>query len=80
MTLKCVLLCVQITFDNRAHSGKITVEVENDAKIYECRGWNVEGTCEFYPEVICPFSRSNCSADCILFFATTESVDLVRSC
>lgn len=47
------LFHIQIRFDNRAHSGKIKVDVENDVRIYECRDWNVEGTCKFYPN---PFS------------------------
>ena len=42
----------QIVFDNHALSGKITVHVENDARIYECRDWNVEGTCKFVKELI----------------------------
>lgn len=42
------LFCAQILFDNRAHSGKITVDVGTDVRIYECRDWNVEGTCEIY--------------------------------
>uniref|UniRef100_A0A7N8X0Q6 Mucolipin 3a n=1 Tax=Mastacembelus armatus TaxID=205130 RepID=A0A7N8X0Q6_9TELE len=42
---KKVFICfTQIVFDNRAHSGKIKVDVENDVRIYECRDWNVEGT------------------------------------
>uniref|UniRef100_A0A3Q3WS37 Uncharacterized protein n=1 Tax=Mola mola TaxID=94237 RepID=A0A3Q3WS37_MOLML len=40
----CYDFHILIVFDNRAHSGKITVSVENDARIYECRDWNVEGT------------------------------------
>jgi len=43
------ILCfalTQITFDNRAHSGKINVDVENDVRIFECRDWNVEGSCK----------------------------------
>lgn len=36
----------QIMFDNRAHSGKIQVDVEYDVRIYECREWSVEGTCK----------------------------------
>ncbi|KAI3374840.1 hypothetical protein L3Q82_021382 [Scortum barcoo] len=42
----CYDFHIMIMFDNRAHSGKIKVDVENDVKIYECRDWNVEGTCE----------------------------------
>ncbi|XP_036940867.1 mucolipin-3 [Acanthopagrus latus] len=40
----CYDFHIVITFDNRAHSGKIKVDVENDVRIYECRDWNVEGT------------------------------------
>uniref|UniRef100_A0A3Q3ME51 Mucolipin 3a n=1 Tax=Mastacembelus armatus TaxID=205130 RepID=A0A3Q3ME51_9TELE len=40
----CYDFHVMIVFDNRAHSGKIKVDVENDVRIYECRDWNVEGT------------------------------------
>nr|XP_040026465.1 mucolipin-3 isoform X1 [Gasterosteus aculeatus aculeatus]XP_040026466.1 mucolipin-3 isoform X1 [Gasterosteus aculeatus aculeatus] len=32
-----------IKFDNRAHSGRIKVDVENDVRMHECRDWNVEG-------------------------------------
>uniref|UniRef100_A0A665WD08 Mucolipin 3a n=1 Tax=Echeneis naucrates TaxID=173247 RepID=A0A665WD08_ECHNA len=39
----CYDFHIMIMFDNRAHSGKIKVYVENDARIYECRDWNVEG-------------------------------------
>ncbi|XP_076000552.1 mucolipin-3 [Genypterus blacodes] len=40
----CYDFHIVIMFDNRAHSGKIKIEVENDATIYECRDWNVEGS------------------------------------
>ncbi|XP_074507734.1 mucolipin-3 [Sebastes fasciatus] len=40
----CYDFHITIRFDNRAHSGKIKVDVENDVRIYECRDWNVEGT------------------------------------
>uniref|UniRef100_A0A671VPZ3 Mucolipin TRP cation channel 3 n=1 Tax=Sparus aurata TaxID=8175 RepID=A0A671VPZ3_SPAAU len=40
----CYDFHIMITFDNRAHSGKIKVDVKNDVRIYECRDWNVEGT------------------------------------
>ncbi|XP_054451973.1 mucolipin-3 [Anoplopoma fimbria] len=39
----CYDFNIMIKFDNRAHSGKIKVDVENDVRIYECRDWNVEG-------------------------------------
>ncbi|XP_073347769.1 mucolipin-3 [Pagrus major] len=40
----CYDFHIMITFDNRAHSGKIKVDIENEVRIYECRDWNVEGT------------------------------------
>ncbi|XP_076600472.1 mucolipin-3 [Chaetodon auriga] len=40
----CYDFHIMIVFDNRAHSGKIKVDVENDVRINECRDWNVEGT------------------------------------
>uniref|UniRef100_A0A4W6BRL7 Mucolipin TRP cation channel 3 n=1 Tax=Lates calcarifer TaxID=8187 RepID=A0A4W6BRL7_LATCA len=40
----CYDFHIMIMFDNRAHSGKIKVDVENDVTIYECRDWNVTGT------------------------------------
>ncbi|KAM8850355.1 mucolipin-3 [Spinachia spinachia] len=39
----CYDFHVKIAFDNRAHSGRIQVRVENDVRMYECRNWNVEG-------------------------------------
>lgn len=40
----CYGFHIMIIFDNHAHSGKIKVDIENNVRIYECRGWNVEGT------------------------------------
>lgn len=40
----CYDFNVTIIFDNRAHSGRIRVDVENHVRIYECRDWNVEGS------------------------------------
>ncbi|KAM6919922.1 mucolipin-3 [Lycodopsis pacificus] len=39
----CYDFHITIKFDNRAHSGEIKVDVENEVRIYECRDWNVEG-------------------------------------
>ncbi|XP_078790376.1 mucolipin-3 isoform X2 [Oryzias latipes] len=39
----CYDFHITIIFDNRAHSGKIKVDVKNQVRIYECRDWNVEG-------------------------------------
>uniref|UniRef100_A0A3Q4GSI8 Mucolipin TRP cation channel 3a n=1 Tax=Neolamprologus brichardi TaxID=32507 RepID=A0A3Q4GSI8_NEOBR len=38
----CYDFHIVIVFDNRAHSGKIKVDIENDVRIYECSDWNVE--------------------------------------
>ncbi|XP_041790511.1 mucolipin-3 isoform X2 [Chelmon rostratus] len=39
----CYDFTVVITFDNRAHSGRIKVDLENDVDINECRDWKVTG-------------------------------------
>lgn len=39
-------LSAQITFDNKAHSGRIKVNLDHDVEIKECRDWNVTGTCK----------------------------------
>ncbi|XP_029474144.1 mucolipin-2 isoform X2 [Rhinatrema bivittatum] len=33
-----------ITFDNRAHSGKIKLYFDSDADIEECKGWHISGS------------------------------------
>lgn len=50
--VRCFCCCVQILFNNLAHSGKITVDVGADVRIYECRDWNVEGTCRIHLKVL----------------------------
>lgn len=37
---------LQITFDNKAHSGRIKVNLDHNVEIKECRDWNVTGTCK----------------------------------
>nr|XP_040040786.1 mucolipin-3 isoform X1 [Gasterosteus aculeatus aculeatus]XP_040040787.1 mucolipin-3 isoform X1 [Gasterosteus aculeatus aculeatus] len=39
----CYDFTVVITFDNRAHSGRMTVDLESDVEINECRDWKVTG-------------------------------------
>ncbi|MEQ2292459.1 hypothetical protein AMECASPLE_023317 [Ameca splendens] len=39
----CYGFHIKIIFDNRAHSGRIKVGVENDVTIYECRDYNMRG-------------------------------------
>ncbi|KAK2886127.1 hypothetical protein Q8A67_016964 [Cirrhinus molitorella] len=40
----CYDFDIMITFDNKAHSGRITVDLDNDVHIYECRDWSFTGT------------------------------------
>ncbi|XP_072366416.1 mucolipin-3 isoform X1 [Scyliorhinus torazame] len=39
----CYDFCITITFDNKAHSGKIPINLDNDVSIRECKGWHVTG-------------------------------------
>uniref|UniRef100_UPI00398F3385 mucolipin-3 isoform X1 n=2 Tax=Pristiophorus japonicus TaxID=55135 RepID=UPI00398F3385 len=39
----CYDFCVTITFDNKAHSGRILINLDNDVSIRECKGWHVTG-------------------------------------
>uniref|UniRef100_A0A672L1N2 Mucolipin TRP cation channel 3 n=1 Tax=Sinocyclocheilus grahami TaxID=75366 RepID=A0A672L1N2_SINGR len=46
----CYVFDIMITFDNKAHSGRITIDLDNDVHIYECRDWSVTGACEYKSE------------------------------
>lgn len=35
---------LQITFDNKAHSGRIKISLDNDISIRECKDWHVSGS------------------------------------
>ncbi|XP_038649555.1 mucolipin-3-like isoform X2 [Scyliorhinus canicula] len=39
----CYDFCITITFDNKAHSGRIQINLDNDVSIRECKGWHVTG-------------------------------------
>ncbi|XP_052449063.1 mucolipin-3 isoform X1 [Carassius gibelio] len=39
----CYVFDIMITFNNKAHSGRITIDLDNDVHIYECRDWSVVG-------------------------------------
>ncbi|XP_066528913.1 mucolipin-3 isoform X2 [Hoplias malabaricus] len=39
----CYDFSITIKFDNRAHSGRIKVDLDNDVDINECRDWKVTG-------------------------------------
>ncbi|OCT82512.1 mucolipin-3 isoform X2 [Xenopus laevis] len=40
----CYDFMVTITFDNKAHSGRIKITLDNDVLIQECRDWHVSGS------------------------------------
>ncbi|XP_030062187.1 mucolipin-3 [Microcaecilia unicolor] len=40
----CYDFTVMITFDNKAHSGRIKISLDNDIAIRECRDWHVSGS------------------------------------
>ncbi|XP_067892439.1 mucolipin-3 isoform X3 [Heterodontus francisci] len=39
----CYDFCITITFDNKAHSGRIQINLDNDVSIRDCKGWHVAG-------------------------------------
>ncbi|XP_043086288.1 mucolipin-3 isoform X2 [Puntigrus tetrazona] len=39
----CYVFDIMITFDNKAHSGRIAINLDNDVHFYECRDWSVTG-------------------------------------
>uniref|UniRef100_A0AAY4DBH6 Polycystin cation channel PKD1/PKD2 domain-containing protein n=1 Tax=Denticeps clupeoides TaxID=299321 RepID=A0AAY4DBH6_9TELE len=39
----CYDFSIKITFDNRAHSGRIRIYLDNDVEINECKDWRVTG-------------------------------------
>lgn len=42
--LLSIHLCLQIIFDNKAHSGKIKIYFDSDAHIEECKDLNISGS------------------------------------
>uniref|UniRef100_A0A8C6V1W0 Mucolipin extracytosolic domain-containing protein n=1 Tax=Neogobius melanostomus TaxID=47308 RepID=A0A8C6V1W0_9GOBI len=42
----CYDFTVLITFDNKAHSGQIKIDLDTDVEIKECRDWKVTGACK----------------------------------
>ncbi|XP_077074770.1 mucolipin-3 isoform X3 [Siphateles boraxobius] len=39
----CYVFNIMITFDNKPHSGRIGIDLDNDVQIYECKDWTVTG-------------------------------------
>ncbi|PIN97925.1 hypothetical protein AB205_0108080 [Aquarana catesbeiana] len=44
----CYDFTVTITFDNKAHSGRIKITLDNDVSIQECRDWHVSGSSKYF--------------------------------
>uniref|UniRef100_A0A4W3HN07 Mucolipin TRP cation channel 3 n=1 Tax=Callorhinchus milii TaxID=7868 RepID=A0A4W3HN07_CALMI len=42
----CYYFSIMITFDNKAHSGRIEINLDNDVSIRECRGWHIAGAAQ----------------------------------
>ncbi|KAK7945486.1 hypothetical protein WMY93_001214 [Mugilogobius chulae] len=40
----CYDFNLKISFDNKAHSGRIKVDIDSNVSIYECKDWKVEDT------------------------------------
>lgn len=47
VTCLLVLVLFQIVLDNKAHSGKVKIQLENRATIRECKDPNVSGQGEY---------------------------------
>ncbi|KAF0877601.1 MCLN2 protein, partial [Crocuta crocuta] len=48
-------LCLQITFDNKAHSGKIKIYFGSEAKIEECKDLNISGSIQKNTQYVLAF-------------------------
>ncbi|KAM4872055.1 mucolipin-2 [Thomomys bottae] len=54
----CYAFRNMITFDNKAHSGKIKIYFDSDAKIEECRGLNISGSIQKNTQYVLLFDTS----------------------
>ncbi|CAI9547367.1 unnamed protein product, partial [Staurois parvus] len=69
----CYDFTVTITFDNKAHSGRIKVILDNDVGIQECRDWHVSGSIQKNTHYMMIF-------DAIIIFTCISSITLcIRS-
>nr|XP_040145126.1 mucolipin-2 [Ictidomys tridecemlineatus] len=50
-----ISLCFQITFDNKAHSGKIKIYFDSDSDIEECKDLNISGSIQKNPQYVLVF-------------------------
>ncbi|XP_051737155.1 mucolipin-3 [Ctenopharyngodon idella] len=39
----CYVFNIMITFDNKPHSGRMVIDLDNDVQIYKCRDWTMTG-------------------------------------
>ncbi|XP_074191172.1 mucolipin-3 isoform X4 [Rhinolophus sinicus] len=67
----CYDFTLTITFDNKAHSGRIKISFDNDISIKECKDWHVSGSVQrntHYMMIFDGFVILICSASLILCF------------
>ncbi|XP_016076157.1 PREDICTED: mucolipin-3 [Miniopterus natalensis] len=67
----CYDFTLTITFDNKAHSGRIKISLDNDISIRECKDWHVSGSVQrntHYMMIFDGFVILMCLASLILCF------------
>ncbi|XP_036916842.1 mucolipin-3 isoform X2 [Sturnira hondurensis] len=67
----CYDFTLTITFDNKAHSGRIKISLDNDISIRECKDWHVSGSVQrntHYMMIFDAFVILICVASLILCF------------
>ncbi|XP_066121055.1 mucolipin-3 [Saccopteryx bilineata] len=67
----CYDFTLTITFDNKAHSGRIKISLDNDISIRECKDWHVSGSVQrntHYMMIFDAFVILTCVASLILCF------------
>ncbi|KAJ8793497.1 hypothetical protein J1605_019331 [Eschrichtius robustus] len=65
----CYDFTLTITFDNKAHSGRIKISLDNDISIRECKDWHVSGSIQkntHYMMIFDAFVILTCLASLIL--------------
>ncbi|KAM8791917.1 mucolipin-3 [Rhynchonycteris naso] len=67
----CYDFTLTITFDNKAHSGRIKISLDNDISIRECKDWHVSGSVQrntHYMMIFDAFVILTCVTSLILCF------------
>ncbi|CAH6777167.1 mucolipin-3 [Phodopus roborovskii] len=65
----CYDFTLTITFDNKAHSGRVKVSLDNDVSIRECKDWHVSGSIQkntHYMMIFDAFVILTCSSSLVL--------------